>query len=160
MRMPLLAAMAALCLAHPADASPADNKAVARALIEQVLDQRDYALSPRIHTPDFRAHLDGGRTADLAADIAATKGWATFAPDYRMEVLHAVAEGDMVAVRWRFHGTNTGAGNGLPATGRAFDMTSVTFFRFENGKIAEEWSTIDQLKMMRQLGLMDAPPPK
>lgn len=132
----------------------ARNKATARAKFEQVLGRRDYALAYRIHTPDARIH-SGSATGTLERDVAGTRGWQSFAPDYRVEVLDVIGEGDRVAVRWLFAGTNTGEGNGLPATGKPFSMTGQTIFRFTpDGLIAEEWSNVDGLGMGMQIGVV------
>jgi predicted ester cyclase len=51
-------------------------------------------------------------------------------------------------------GTNTQAGMGFPATGRKIESDGVTIFRFEDGKICEEWNVFDMLTVMRQAGLL------
>jgi steroid delta-isomerase-like uncharacterized protein len=66
-----------------------------------------------------------------------------------------IADGDLVAVYWIARGTNTGAGNGLPATGKKVEQSGITIWRIVDGKIKEEWSAFDQLSMMQQLGLLD-----
>ena len=64
-----------------------------------------------------------------------------------------IAEGDLVVVYWIARGTNTGTGNGLPATGKQVEQAGITIWRIVDGKIKEEWSAFDQLSMMQQLGL-------
>jgi steroid delta-isomerase-like uncharacterized protein len=132
--------------------STARNKAVARRMMEEVLGGGNLALSPEIHTKDFVAH---GSTRDFTfeEDFAASKGWREAFPDLRVTVDVIVAEGDKVAVRWTASGTNTGTGNGLPATGKHVVGSGLTIFRFVDGKIAEEWSSFDSLALYRQLGL-------
>ena len=70
-----------------------------------------------------------------------------------------VAEGDLVSVRWTARGTNTGTGNGIPATGRKVETSGITMFRFADGAIAEEWTAGNNLSLMRQLGLLPAQAP-
>ena len=65
-----------------------------------------------------------------------------------------IAEGDLVTIYWIARGTNTGTGNGLPATGKKVEQAGITIWRIVNGKIKEEWSAFDQLSMMQQLGLL------
>jgi predicted ester cyclase len=60
----------------------------------------------------------------------------------------------MVTIYWIARGTNTGAGNGLPATGKKAEQSGITIWRIVNGKIKEEWSAFDQLSLMQQLGLL------
>jgi predicted ester cyclase len=49
-------------------------------------------------------------------DQAALKGWHQAFPDIAIQVQRLLAEGDLVTVYWVVGGTNTGIGNGLPAT--------------------------------------------
>jgi len=65
-----------------------------------------------------------------------------------------VAENDLVTVVWTGTGTNTGQGNGLPATGKKVELRGITVWSIVDGKIHEEWSAFDQLRMMQQLGLI------
>jgi len=51
-------------------------------------------------------------------------------------------------------GTNTGEGNGLPATGKKIEARGITIWRILNGKITEEWSEFDRLGIMKDLGLL------
>ncbi len=130
------------------------NKAVARVIFDQVLRHPwRVDLVDAVHTPDFVAH-GVTRDANLEENRQAVLGWKSAAPDMTMEVEAMVAEGDLVAVRWAGRGTNTGEGNGLPATGRKFTFRGVTFFRLRDGRIAEEWNVIDKLDGLRQLGLL------
>jgi steroid delta-isomerase-like uncharacterized protein len=69
-----------------------------------------------------------------------------------------IAEGDLVTVMWTGRGTNTGTGNGLPATGKSLAARGITIWRIVDGKITEEWSAFDQLSIMQQLGLLPATP--
>ncbi len=65
-----------------------------------------------------------------------------------------IAEGDLVAVLWSGRGTNTGTGNGFPATGRKVQVRGITIWRIIDGRIREEWSAFDRLWMMQQAGLL------
>lgn len=142
---------------QPPRAETERNKAVARQLFEQVFGpQWRIDLVDQIHTPDFVAH-GTTRDATLEDDRRAVIGWKAAAPDMVAKVDGVVAEGDVVAVRWTASGTNTGAGNGLPATGKKVVAHGMTFFRFRDGRIAEEWSVIDMLSVLRQLGLIPDP---
>lgn len=52
-------------------------------------------------------------------------------------------------------GTQKGELGELPPTGKEFSMRALTFFRFEDGKIAEKWFNADETGMVQQLGLAD-----
>ncbi|MFY9673350.1 MAG: ester cyclase [Terriglobales bacterium] len=134
-----------------------NNKAVARQLFEVALNQDNWNVYNEIHTPDFVAHA-GKKSEDLAGDLRSAKGWRQAFPDGRYTVNQIIAEGDYVVVYFTGRGTNTGAGNGLPATGKSIELTGTTIFRFTGGKIAEEWTEYDRMTLMKQLGLMPSSP--
>ena len=75
-------------------------------------------------------------------------------PDYHEEIEMLVGEGDYVA--WRSVGTGTQAGpmGPLPATGRRMSITIIGMHRFEIGKVAETWTSWDNVAAMSQLGLL------
>ncbi len=155
----LLAAVLVLAGAQSVAASHKEqerNKAVARRLFEEELSRGNWEVGLEIHTPDFVAHA-GRRTAGLAEDIESAKEWRRAFPDLVVTVDQMVAEGDRVAVLWTGRGTNTGTGHGFPATGKSGQAGGITIFRFVNGRIAEEWGVIDQLSMLKQLGLIPTP---
>jgi steroid delta-isomerase-like uncharacterized protein len=145
------------CEASAADGACGDalelNKSITRRVYEEGLSQGRFEVP---YTVDFVGH--GGRNTFTHADgMAEAKGWREAFPDLKITVDKQVAEGDLVVVRWTARGTNTGAGNGIPATGRAVEITGTTLFRLEDGRIAEEWTCADSLGLMKQLGLL-APP--
>lgn len=142
-------------LAASLDASgdPTRNKAAARRVYEEGLSRGVFEVP---YADAFVGH--GGNVTFTHADgLAEAKGWRAAFPDLRVSVDLIVAEGDLVAVRWTARGTNTGTGNGIPATGRRAEVSGTTVFRFANGEIAEEWTSGDTLGLLKQLGL--APPP-
>jgi steroid delta-isomerase-like uncharacterized protein len=67
------------------------------------------------------------------------------------------ADGDFVVTRWTATGTNDGELMGMPATGKHVTISGITIDRFENGKVAEGWTSWDTLGMMQQLGVVPEP---
>jgi predicted ester cyclase len=133
------------------------NKALARRVYEEGLSQGKFEVP---YTDDFVGH-GGLRDFTHADGIAEAQGWRTAFPDLVVVADRLVAEGDLVAVRWTARGTNTAAGNGLPATGKRVQVSGMTLFRFAAaaggfGAIAEEWTCGDSLGILRQLGLLPA----
>jgi predicted ester cyclase len=76
--------------------------------------------------------------------------WQTF-PDLTVIDRFAVAQGDIVAVRWTARGTSKGSFLMLPPTGDPVQYTGVSMYRIEDGKIAEIWETRNTLGIMLQL---------
>lgn len=108
-----------------------------------------------IYGEGFVAH---GPTRDytLEEDNASGKEWRKACPDLQVSVRQTVADGDKVAVHWNAKCTNTVAAAGLPGKGGRANVDGMTFFRFKDAKIVEEWSIMDIVSMMRQL----SPPTK
>ena len=141
----LLALMTLPCLAD----ETAVNKAVAKRVFDEGLSRGIFTVP---YTEDFVGH-SGSRTFTHEDGMNEAKGWRSAFPDLTVNVDLMVAEGDLVAVRWTARGTNTGTGNGIPATGRKVEVSGTAIFRFEHGKIAEEWTSANMLGLLRQLGL-------
>ena len=133
------------------------NKAIARRAFEEILSGGRFELAAQLYAKDFVNH-GIHRDAGLEEDQAALKGWHQAFSDITIVPEKLIAEGDLVAIYWIARGTNTGTGNGLPATGKKAELAGITIWRIVDGKIREEWSAFDQLSMMQQLGLL--PPNK
>ncbi|MEJ7764572.1 MAG: ester cyclase [Acidimicrobiales bacterium] len=67
--------------------------------------------------------------------------------------LHDVMEaGDRVIARWSMRGTHGGEFAGVAPTGREIALAGISIYRLADGKIAEAWSSYDELGMLGQLG--------
>jgi steroid delta-isomerase-like uncharacterized protein len=141
-----------------ADTTPdaARNKTVAKRVIEERLASGNTQLDHELFTPDFVVNM-GPRKATLKQDQDSVSGWKAAFPDMSTTVNDVVAEGDRVVVRWTVRGTNTGKGNGLPATGKKIEVSGFSIFRMADGRIAESWGMFDTFGLFRQLGLTENP---
>ncbi len=79
-------------------------------------------------------------------------------PDVHMTDEDIIVEGDRVATRWTFRGTQRGEMFGIPATGRRITVTGIAIDRVVGCRVAERWLEFDQLGMLQQLGVL--PPPR
>ena len=124
------------------------NKAMVRRLIEAVnageMDVVDELFTPELARPTRRSF-----TAFRSAF-----------PDWRMEIVELVAEGNTMVGRFRCSGTNLGEFKGVPPTGRRMEVDEVYFLRVEDGKFVYFWGLEDDLTRMRQLGLITSPESK
>jgi len=91
--------------------------------------------------------------------------WTTF-PDFRLEIVDLVAQGDWVVVRCRESGTHLGVGklpvNGgllvaVPPTHKHFEVEATHWWKVRDGKIVDHYGVRDDLGMMEQLGLLAGP---
>ena len=75
-------------------------------------------------------------------------------PDFRYDIEHEVAEGNMVVVRGTYTGTHSGEFFGIAPTGLHFTTTGMHLWRIANNQIVEHWCNNDDLGVMRQLGVV------
>jgi steroid delta-isomerase-like uncharacterized protein len=76
-------------------------------------------------------------------------------PDFSMEVVDLVAEGDKVVVRWHLTGTFTGEARfeGAIATGEIIDITGCDMLTVRDGRIVHNDAYLNGMQMARQLGV-------
>jgi steroid delta-isomerase-like uncharacterized protein len=77
-------------------------------------------------------------------------------PDFRVEVLDLVAEGDRAAVRFVGKGTHAASMFGEEPTSRQIAFYGITLFRADDGRIAEDWEVMDEGDLRRQVGAPSA----
>lgn len=65
-----------------------------------------------------------------------------------------VAEGDTVATRVTWRATHSGPFEDVPATGTQIAVGGIAVSRIQNGQIMERWLNMDQMVMLKQLGLV------
>ena len=87
-------------------------------------------------TPDGRAAF--------ASALAISRGAM---PDGRALQTHTVAENNRLASRSVWGGT-------VDASGRPADLTTLDFFRIEDGLIAEHWESVDWVRAYQSFGLL------
>lgn len=78
-------------------------------------------------------------------------------PDIALAAESVFAEGDRVAVEWRFSGTMRGAFAGHPPTGRSFTLRGCEVLQVVAGKIRSQHGYWDKATMFEQLGLTTNP---
>jgi predicted ester cyclase len=88
--------------------------------------------------------------------------------DFRHEINHAVAHGDLVAVHATMRGRHmrtfvlyTPEGEvdqAFPATGKAFEITQSHWLRVKDGQVIEHWANRDDLGLAQQLGWVPPTP--
>ena len=119
------------------------NRALVRRLVE-IVNSRDLDA------------LDEIATGEIAEAARRWIGPFTESfPDFRMEVVDAIAEPDKVVGYFKCSGTQEGEWRGRPASGRRFeDIDEIYIFRVEDGKLAAGLVALeDNATRMQQLGL-------
>jgi steroid delta-isomerase-like uncharacterized protein len=135
------------------------NKALMRRMLDEVVAGGNLDLMDELVAADFVNHNVVG-----TAEVSTTEGIESFRqeiaalrsgfPDLTIEIVHLLADDDMVVAHVRGVGTHLGVFAGVPPTGRRGDVASITIIRFVDGKLAERWNLVDRYGMLQQLGLL------
>lgn len=75
-------------------------------------------------------------------------------PDLHCTVKDEISAGDKVAACWTMRGTHKGPFLGNRPTGRPVVAQGLIFARIQHDRIAEEWTLVDQMGILQQLGLI------
>lgn len=132
------------------------NKNLVRRFYEEFENQHKLEVADELVSPDFRDVYNTASPFPVAG-IDGVKKLATALHEnlnITIRVEDLVAEGDRVVARISSSVTNKVPFMGVPPTGRQFVSHGVEIFRVVDGKLAERWVFIDQLPMMRELGVI------
>jgi len=78
-------------------------------------------------------------------------------PDWHSDMEFLVGEGDLVVEVFTARGTQQGEIFGAPASGRGAHLPGINVWRVRQGRIVERWGRVDELGLLRQLGLVNLP---
>lgn len=130
----------------------------------QRINDRTYAAW-NAHDPEAVAAVfaedavtrESGRPDEIRGRAAIRERAATLLaafPDFRLERLTLVIDGDRHADRWVMTGTHRGEFFGVPPTGRSVRLEGATFTRLgPDGLVTEDVHHTDFAGLMAQLGL-------
>jgi predicted ester cyclase len=145
-------------------ASLEENKRTVRRTYEEGMNAGDVNFLDQVFTQDYVAHFPG--KPPIVGLPAAKKAIGIFLaafPDAVYTIEDLIAEGDRVVARWTARGTHLGEFQGIPPEHKipptlkpvVFGATDI--YRMVDGKVAEEWNTIEQLDLLVQIGALKLP---
>src|SRR5450759_5302878 len=120
-----------------------DNRLLVRRLVHEAVRERNLDVLDQIAAGEF-------------AEIA--KRWVSpfqsAFPDFEMEIVDLIAEGEKVVARFKCSGTHLGEWLGVPPTGRRFEnIDEIYIFGVQDGKLVSALGDEDNLTRLRQLGI-------
>ena len=135
------------------------TKAKVQRFYDEVINAHNPAMVDSFCTADFTNHnASPGHAGKGAEDLKAEfKDFFTMFPDVHMNVNGMATSGDTVMVWITMSGTNSGAGQGMPATNKPFNVMATDVLVMKDGKASDRWGYNEEMKMMAQLGLMPTP---
>jgi predicted ester cyclase len=147
-------------------ASHEENEELVRRLFEEGWGQGNLQVVDEVVAEDVIVHRAPATAGSIPPTTFATPGPVAYAeaiqvlrtdfPDLRVTVEDVIADGDMVAMRTTIAGTQADPIDnlGVPNTGRPMAREVWVFARVACGKVAELWVLVDNLTMLRQLGII------
>ena len=130
-----------------------NNVTIIHRLFEECLNQDRIDLLPEVVNSNVVNHNGNSRTTGLAAYEGNLRRVRGMFPGGRFIVDGVVSNGDQAATHWTLEATHSAPIAGVAATGRPITNHGVVFYRFEQGKIAEIWAEVDQVGVLRQIGV-------
>ena len=139
--------------------TPDENKALVQDYWETVYNGKDPQAIAAYLTENF-VRNNVARPQDnqpgSADDVRRIEENLADFPDLNVTIDDLIAEGDMVAARMTWSGTQSDAIDQwhAPATGNFTSFPFMAFYRVECGQLAEVWAVLDYLSMVRELGIV------
>lgn len=125
--------------------STIDNKALVLRYAEEVFNRGEFAVISTYIDANYVRH-DPGVPFPVQGCVGLQQlvaAYRTAFPDFHVQPVVVVANGDMVGIQWAASGTQRGELMGMPPTGRTFSVNTVEIFRLADGKIVEQWIVVD-----------------
>jgi predicted ester cyclase len=122
---------------------PTDLAARAKAALERVCSGAELDSASRYYSPTFVDHVNDLEFHGLAGARASVGMYQRVLVDLAIEVTEQIVVGDRVTSRFVVTGANRG---------RRVRFGGITISRFAGGLIVEDWSVVDTLALVRQLG--------
>ncbi len=134
-----------------------DRKAVYRRIIGAI-NAGNFDALDALFAADM---VDHNPVPGQVPGLAGFKQWMATArrsfPDLRGTVEHVLAEGELVAGRVTWRGTQAGEFAGAAPTGQFVAFEAYHIARFEGGKVAEWWGTADIFGALAKLDALPGP---
>lgn len=132
--------------------SEAENKSVARRLLEEVVNTGAVERLPEFLASDCRNPYTG--VQELAWFREHLLAFHTCYPDLFVTVDGQVAEDDTVVTWWTMRGTHSGEYAGVRPTHKPIVLHGVNIQKFREGRIVEKFGASDSLEALLELGLV------
>lgn len=128
-------------------------------IFDKAFNQGNLAAVEDLLSPDSITHITAwGLPNNRMGLKQLIASFRTAFPDLHCTVEDEIREGDKFAAHWTMRGTHKGLFLGNPPTGRPVEVQGIIIARISNGRIVEDWTLIDQIGILQQLGFV--PPPR
>jgi steroid delta-isomerase-like uncharacterized protein len=140
--------------------TPEQNNKIAERFFEEIWNNGNFAVIDELTTPDAIDHSTvSGKTEKGSESFKQIVSMFRSAmPDIHLTIDDEIYADDKVVHRWTLRGTHKNQLFGITPTDKMLAFTGTTIVRVEDGKIVERWANVDELALLRQLGVVPPPP--
>jgi predicted ester cyclase len=134
------------------------NKAVIRRFAEEFKVKANVNVIEETHAASCVFHLpDPSATTRDAMKMLGGAIFKAF-PDVKPVTEELLAIDDKVIERTSVTATHKGEFNGVPPTNRSVRWSELHIYRLKDGQVVEQWSEINMLGLLAQIGALPPPP--
>ena len=124
-------------------------------IFDEAFNQGNLDVVDKLLIPDHSTHTNFGGIPNGPQGLKCLIAMFRNAfPDIHWTLEDEIKQGDKLAAHWTMRGTHTGQFLGNPPTGRPVEVQGIIFARTENGRIVEDWTLVDEMGILQQLGLV------
>ncbi len=129
------------------------NKGLIRSFIQEIFNEHELSTIEKYFGNDSvegspQAGKGGGGFKQFLTDF-----FKAF-PDWQANIEHVIAENELVVIFLNGSGTQKGEFHGIPPTNKPVNIRSADLYRIEGGIITGHWDVVDQLKLLKQTGVL------
>jgi steroid delta-isomerase-like uncharacterized protein len=134
------------------------NKNTVSSFIDVLFTKGDLSAVDEFLADDFVNHDPPmGIPVDREGMRATAAMFRTAFPDWHSDLGILVGEGDLVVEQFTASGTHQGEIFGLTPSGQHVSLPGINIWRLCDARIVERWGRLDELGLLRQLGLVPVP---
>lgn len=134
------------------------NKNAVRAYFSAIDRAQNMAPLADYAGSSYVAHFPGTPAMNLEGTQGYGNGFFAACPGLRHTIESLIAEGNEVAANLTIRGKHTQPfqtpAGPIPAQNRPWELKVINWFRFENGKVAEQRVSFDMMGFLQQIGAM------
>ncbi|KIW23909.1 uncharacterized protein PV07_12071 [Cladophialophora immunda] len=124
-----------------------ENIALVRRMVTEVQQNGNFDIIDESIHPDWIDHTHRPGTAgDREAVKNIMRGLHKALLDIKVDIIHCVCTGDVVATNKIIRGRQVGELFGQPASDQMIEFRVMDFVRVQDGKLIEHWGSLGQIK--------------
>ena len=103
------------------------------------------------HVSADYVHHSGEQELNLAGFVRGAEWFRRGFPDFHVDVVEVLVDGDRAAMRFQARGTHENALFGEEVTKRTVVLDGITIYAVRDGRIVENWEAMDEGQLRRQI---------